>query len=317
MPILEGVRAVLAWIGRQGTRALAVSIFLGVAVPPLADYVKPHLSETVFVLLLFSYLRTDPAAFRRYLRAPALAITAALWIMVALPLLIGSAYAATGLRESWPELFTILILHIAISPITSAAAFTALIGLDVAFALLTLILANAVTPVTTVGISYLFLGTAMISPIELGLKLAFFFIASGTAAWVIRRVAGQPWIEKQKEPLDGLNVIAVFIFAIAAMGSVVPQFMADPWFALALTAYAFVLTAVLIGLTLLVFWRAGIELGLVVGFLAGCRNLGLVMAAIGSALPPVAWFYFAVVQFPIYIFPALLRPLARRMAKNR
>ena len=139
---------------------------------------------------------------------------------MALPLLIGSVYLATGLRESWPELFTILILHIAISPITSAAAFTALIGLDVAFSLLTLILANTVTPVTTLGISYLFLGTAMISPLELGLKLAFFFIASGTAAWAIRRLAGQPWIERQKEPLDGLNVIAVFVFAIAAMGSV-------------------------------------------------------------------------------------------------
>jgi hypothetical protein len=41
------------------------------------------------------------------------------------------------------------------------------------------------------------------------------------------------------------------------------------------------------------------------------------MAAIGTTLPPVAWFYFAVVQFPIYIFPALLRPLARRMAERR
>jgi BASS family bile acid:Na+ symporter len=317
MPIVKGIRAALAWLGRQGTRALAVSIFLGVAVPQLADYVKPYLSETVFVLLLFSYLRTDPAAFRRYLRAPVLAIVGALWIMVALPLLVGSIYAATGLRESWPELFTILILHIAISPITSAAAFTALIGLDVAFALLILILANAVTPVTTVGISYLFLGTAMISPVELGLKLAFFFIASGTAAWAIRRIAGQAWIERQKEPLDGLNVIAVLVFAVAAMGGVVPQFMADPWFALAMTAYAFVLTAVLIGVTVLVFMSVGIELGLVVGFLAGCRNLGLVMAAIGATLPPVAWFYFAVVQFPIYIFPAALRLLARRMAKNR
>ena len=67
MPILTGLTAALAWLGRQGTRALAVSVFFGLAVPQFAAYVKPFLGETVFVLLLFSYLRTDPAAFRRYL----------------------------------------------------------------------------------------------------------------------------------------------------------------------------------------------------------------------------------------------------------
>ena len=59
----EAPAAALAWLGRQGTRALAASVFVGLAVPPLAAYVKPYLGETVFVLLLFSYLRTDPAAF--------------------------------------------------------------------------------------------------------------------------------------------------------------------------------------------------------------------------------------------------------------
>jgi len=68
MPILMALRAALAWIGRQGTRALAVSVFFGLALPQLAAYVKPYLGETVFVLLLFSYLRTDPAAFIRYVR---------------------------------------------------------------------------------------------------------------------------------------------------------------------------------------------------------------------------------------------------------
>ena len=49
-----------------------------------------------------------------------------------------------------------------------------------------------------------------------------------------RRIAGQEWIERQKEPIDGLNVIAVFIFAIAAMESVPRHVMADPLFAVEL-----------------------------------------------------------------------------------
>ena len=317
MPILNRLTAALAWLGRQGTRALAASIFLGLAVPPLAAYVKPHLGETVFVMLLFSYLRTDPAAFRGYLRSAGLPLTAALWVMVALPLLFGAAYAFSGMREALPALYTIMILHIAITPITSSAAFAALMGLDVAFSLVALIVASAMSPVSTVAFSYLFLGTSLFSPIELGVKLFFFFAASGAVAYAIRRIAGQEWIERQREPIDGLNVIAVFIFAIAAMDRVPEYVMADPLFALKLLALIVVLTATLIGISVLVFIRIGVGRGLVVGLQAAFRNLGLVMAAIGATLPDLAWFYFALAQFPIYLMPALLKPLASRLTEKR
>src|SRR5476651_780473 len=277
MPILTGLTAALAWLGRQGTRALAVSVFFGLAVPQLAAYVKPFLGETVFVLLLFSYLRTDPAAFRRYLLAPGLTIAAALWIMVAVPLLFGTAYALSGLREGMPALYTIMILQIAITPITSSAAFAALMGLDVAFSLAALIVSNAMSPLTTVAFSYLFLGSSLFSPVELGIKLFFFFATSGAIAYAIRRIAGQAWIERQKEPIDGLNVIAVFIFAIAAMDGVPRNVMADPLFAIELLGLIIVLTCALIGLSVLVFWRAGIDRGLVIGLLAAFRNIGVVM----------------------------------------
>lgn len=317
MPILTGLTAALAWLGRQGTRALAASLFLGLAVPPLAAYVKPHLGETVFVMLLFSYLRTDPNAFRSYIRSPGLPLIAAFWVMVALPLLFGGAYALSGLREAIPALYTVMILHIAITPITSSAAFAALMGLDVAFSLVGLIIACAVSPLTTVGFSYLFLGTSLFSPIELGVKLFFFFAGSGALAYVIRRFAGQAWIERQREPIDGLNVIAVFVFAIAAMDRVPEQVMADPLFALKLMALIVVLTAALLGLSVLVFIRIGVGRGLVVGLLAAFRNLGLVMAAIGTTLPDLAWFFFALVQFPIYLMPSILKPLAGRLGEKR
>jgi BASS family bile acid:Na+ symporter len=312
MPILNGLAAILAWLGRQGTRALACSIFLGLAVPSLAAYVKPYLGETVFVLLLFSYLRTDPNAFRSYLRAPGLAIVAALWVMLALPLLFGTIYSFTGLRAV-PALYTIMILHIAIAPITSSAAFAALMGLDVALSLMTLILASAISPVTTVAFSYWFLGTSLFSPIELGIKLFLFFAASGVVAYAIRRIAGQPRIERQKDVIDGLNVLAVFAFAIAAMDGVPKMVMADPLLALELLALIVVVTCALAGVSALLFIRAGANRALVIALLAAFRNLGVVMAALGAALPHLAWLYFALAQFPIFLMPALLKPLARRL----
>jgi len=314
--IFNALRAALAWLGRQGTRALAVSLFLGLAVPPLAAYVKPYLGELVFVLLLFTYLRTDPAAFGRYLKAPGPAIIAALWVMVAIPFLFGTVYWLSGLPQTTPALYTIMILQAAISPITSAAAFAALMGLDVAFSLVTMIGSIVLAPITTVVFSYLFLGTSLFSPIELGVKLFLLFASAGALAYALRRIAGQQWIERQKEPIDGLNVIALFIFAIAAMEGVPRHVIADPVFALELLVLIFVVSFAMVGLSVLAFWHNGLERGLAIGLLAGLRNIALIMAAIGASLPDLAWFYFALVQFPIYLLPAGLRPLARRFAKR-
>ena len=310
MPILNGLIWALAWLGRQGTRALAVSVFLGLALPTIAAAVKPYLGEMVFLLLLFSYLRTDPTAFRRYLAAPGIVIAAALWVMVALPAVFGLIFAWTGLRAAMPALYTIIILHMAAAPITSSAAFAALIGLDVALSLITLIATSALSPITSGTFSYLFLGVSLISPVALGLKLFFFFAASGATAWVIRRVAGQAWIERQKDPIDGLNVLAVALFAIAAMDGVPRYATAHPLLTVELLVFITVLAALMVGLSVLAFWRVGVYRGLAIGLLAAFRNLGVVMAALGSSLPEIAWFYFALVQFPIFLLPALIKPLA-------
>ena len=258
MQILNALAAALAWLGRQGTRALAVSIFVGLTLTPLAAYVKPYLGETVFVLLLFSYLRIDPVALLRHVKSPVLAIAAALWMMVAVPLLFGVSLCAFRAAR---RVSRALHHH---DPADRHRADhlvgclrRAIIALDVEFTLLTLIICSALSPLTTVAFSYLFLGTSLFSPIDLGIKLFFFYAASGAIAFAIRRIAGQRWIERQKDHIDGLNVIAVFVFAIVAMESVPRHVMADPLFAAALLGLIVVLSCLLIGVSMLVFLRAG------------------------------------------------------------
>jgi BASS family bile acid:Na+ symporter len=47
--------------------------------------------------------------------------------------------------------------------------------------------------------------------------------------------------------------------------------------------------------------------------MASQRNMGLMLAGTGGALPDLTWLYFALSQFPIYLSPLLLQPLARRI----
>ena len=83
-----------------------------------------------------------------------------------------------------------------------------------------------------------------------------------------------------------------------------------------LTALAFALALAMIALTALVFLRAGPARAFAIGLIAGNRNIGLMLAATGFVVPDLAWLYFALVQFPIYLLPHFLKPLARPFPQN-
>jgi BASS family bile acid:Na+ symporter len=69
----------------------------------------------------------------------------------------------------------------------------------------------------------------------------------------------------------------------------------------------------LTALTTLVFLRAGIRRAFALGLAAGHRNVAVMLAASGAAMPDMVWLYFGLAQFPVYLLPYLLSPLARRI----
>ena len=89
MQLFAALAAALAWLGRQGTRAVAASLFIGVMLPPLAALLKPVFAFALFALLCLAFLRVDPVEVRRHFARPALVAAAAAWMMLATPVLIG------------------------------------------------------------------------------------------------------------------------------------------------------------------------------------------------------------------------------------
>ena len=63
----------------------------------------------------------------------------------------------------------------------------------------------------------------------------------------------------------------------------------------------------MIGMTWLAFRRHGPNQALPLAVMTSLRNMGLMLAGIGGVVPEVAWTYFAVSQFPIYMAPVILR----------
>ncbi len=307
----------LAWLGRQGTRAIAALVFIGIAIPPVGAVLKPYVTEAVFVLLVISFMRVDVAAMRGYLAKPALVIWATLWSTIAVPLLFGLGGLASGFDKSSPDLFLGLMLQAVASPMMASPALVALMGLDSTLVLITLVTSTALVPLSAPLFAWLFFGGALsLSPLTLGLKLFAILAGAILVAAAIRRLVGEAAIVRHKQLIDGFNILVLLVFVSAVMGTVAASFWAEPVRVLCLTVAAFAIFAVLLGATMLVFRKAGKERALALALMASQRNMGLMLAGTDGVLPGLTWLYFALAQFPIYLSPQLLKPLVRRL-RNR
>lgn len=316
---LQSVAAVpvkgLAWLGGQGTRAIAALVFIGVAVPPAGELLKPFVTEAIFLLLCISFIRVDIGALRDLLRRPGIVVAATAWTMLGVPLISGAGCLAAGLDTHSPDLFLALMLQAVASPMMAAPALAAVMGLDSTLALITLVTSTALVPFTAPLFAYVFFGTALtLSPLGLGLKLVAILAGSLLVAGAIRRSVGGAAIARHKAPIDGLNILVLFVFVAAVMGNVVGGFWADPLKTFELTLLAFAVFFALVGVTTLVFRIIGRERALALGLLVSQRNMGLMVAATDGVLPGTTWLYFALSQFPIYLSPQLLKPLVVRLS---
>jgi hypothetical protein len=105
----------LSWLGRQGTRAVAALVFIGIAVPWIDALLKPFVTEAIFGLLFIAFLRVNPASLRTYISRPGLVIAATVWTALVIPLLCGVGGLALGLDARAPDLFLSLMLQ-AVAP---------------------------------------------------------------------------------------------------------------------------------------------------------------------------------------------------------
>jgi hypothetical protein len=307
------VRA-LSWIGGQGARAIAALVFIGVAVPPLGELLKPYVAEAIFLLLCISFMRVDLSALRNYLRRPALVIAATAWTTLAVPAIIALAAAAVGTDAHWPDLFLALMLQAVASPMMASPALAAVMGLDATLVLVTLVTSTALVPFTAPLFAYAFLGTALkLTPLGLGLKLAAILSGSLLVALVLRWIMGVAAIQRHKLTIDGINILVLLVFVSAVMGNVAGSLFADPVLMIELGLIAFAIFFALTAVSALVFRAVGASRALAIGLMVSQRNMGLMVAATDGLLPGTTWLYFALSQFPIYLSPQLLKPIVRRL----
>lgn len=303
----------LAWLGAHSSGALASLVFLGLAVPWLGENLKNFVDEAIVLLLFVAFLRLDLNAFKTQLRSPGWIIGATLWTMLLVPLFLIVLFKTFQVDSHFDQLYPALVFQASASPLMAAPAFAAILGLDATLILITLVVSTALTPLLAPIYATLAGVELNISATTLGLKLLFILVGTAICGIAMQKYLGPAKLKQYKQELDGINVILLLVFVCAIIGNVRDPLLASPLKVLSLTLLSFAIFFALFAATYLVFKTWSKEKALSISLLVSNRNMGLLIAASGGALPELTWMYFAVAQLPIYFCPQIVKPLLKQL----
>ncbi|HEX7865376.1 MAG TPA: hypothetical protein VF555_10520 [Variovorax sp.] len=300
----------LAVLTRNGPSVLAAGVFLGLLVPALADAARPLMPVTVFIFVLGTLLRVDPATVLAVVRRPAVSVVLPLCAIVVCPVVAGFAGHALGLPPAWT---LALVLAFCAPPASGTSAVARMLGLDAAVALVATLAAMALVPFTAPLLAQWFgrdPGVA-IQPSSLALRLILLVGTAEGAAILVRRFAKER-LATHAGAIDGVVIVALLVFAVGTMAGMQRAIVDDPGLVIAAIALAF---AANVGVQCIAYLLTPgcVRTRLNVALLMGNRNVGLLWAALGAATTPAIALFFACVQLPIYLLPRVVQSLLPRL----
>jgi len=130
----------LDFIGRHATRFMFGGVLVGLALPWLADLMRPLFVPLLLIPLTLALMRLDWQAFTAYGRRPLLILAILVFLLLLCPVLMLFALKPFGLPA---PLNTAIVLMAAAPPIVSAAAISFILGLDAALAVIVIVLSTA------------------------------------------------------------------------------------------------------------------------------------------------------------------------------
>jgi len=303
----------LAFFDRHGTTLLASGLFVGLALQPVAHAIWPLLPTLVFLLTAATMLRIDWPQVIAHGRHPLRIGVLVLWALVVSPVLMAAVVQVLGVPTGLAQA---LVLWAASPPLMSLPAIALLLGLDGALALLVMVTSTFAMPLTLppllLGLMELDLGIG-IAPLML--RLAVFVGSAAALAGALRWRLGRERLARHGTEISGINVLLLVLFAVAVMDGM-PQHLVDE--PLRVLGYCVAALGASVGLqaaSFLGFGWLGRFAALTVALVGGNKNMAVVWASLSAAAAgsPDLMLYFACAQLPIYLLPAVLAPIYRRL----
>jgi len=301
----------LAILGRHGTLLMAAGIVAGLAVPPLAHVLAPTLPPLIFLLTTATMLRIDWPQVMAHARRPLRIAMVVAWTLLLTPMLMAFVVKALHLPEGLAEA---MVLWSASAPLISLPAIAFLMGLDGALALLVMVTATLLMPITLPPLVLGLIGVKLgIGILPLMARLGFFVAGAVTVAAVVRRVAGPERLKRRAMEINGINVLLLVLFALGVMDGMWQRLAQDPDSVLLYAASAMGASLALQVVSCAAFAWLDRFSSLTIGLIGGNRNMAIVWASLAGGASPDLMLFFACLQLPIYLLPAALAPIYRRL----
>ncbi len=304
---------ILTILARRATAILPFSVAIGLVFPGLAALLRPTITPLVVLILIVAMMRTDWPALRHLAARPVRVAFVMALVMVGIGLIVAPLARHLGME---PGLALAVSIMCFCPPITSAPAFAPILGLNQALCLVVAVAGLLIVPLTLPPMALLLLDLQLdISVGALMARLAG-LIGVALAVALALRWRLRDRLEDLARPIDGVGVLLLIVFAIAIFDGVTAQILADPWRVFWFVAASFGAHLAYQALAIALSLRLGRRDALTAGFLAGTRNVGLLLAALPANSEPALLLFIATAQFPIYIMPTVLRPVYARLLSH-
>ncbi len=301
----------LSLIGRFGRQTLILGLIGGLALPDLAEALRPWVGGLIIVLLIVTSMRVGAAAAFGSLDrlGPALARIAG--FQIALPLAVLAVFAASGVVGMAIPLA--LVLMLAAPSVTGAPNFAIMAGADPEPGLRFLVLGTAFFPLTALPV-LLFLETSVQGPgsgFRQAAELALAILLSVGAGFALRRLFPLVARPSSRRALDGVAAILLAVVVVGLMSAVGPVVRTAP---MTLAVWLLAAFSANFGLVLATFWlarRLGFSDPLATAIYAGNRNVALFLVVLPEAVSAPLMLFIGCYQVPMYLTPYLVSLLSR------
>lgn len=304
------------WMREYGRYLIVGGVVLGLAFPGIAAAVKGLLPALIVISLILSVAQANVRQIAKYSSKSMMVIGLLIALLVLAPALITIEAKEVLVPYGLP--ITIaegMILAALAPPMMAASGIAFLLGLDSILALVCSLVAHILCPISIALLSYYLIGPDIaLSTGDLVQRLAVFIGVGFGIGLLLRGVGISRRVEQSKNGMlafDAISVTCLALLALGLMDGVSTLAILDPQFALWAFGCGLVLNPLLQFLGASLFMKAGADVSLTVGMLAGYRNTALLIVVLAGAVDPKILVFLAIVQVPTFIMPMLSEPVLR------
>ena len=293
--------------------ALASSIVLGLAYPPIAALFAPVALPALLMVVIFSLLPFATVALGDLVSIDGSVGRVILWQQLILPAIV----VALGILARLPDqTISLLIVTACSGALFASPALAALLDLDRRKALQCMVLTTLTMPASL----YLFLTVVQGTRASLDIELYAYRVLVFLVAPFLMFLAYRPFARRiavarrvRIETFARWAVVAALaVFGIGMMNRVTGELAVNPEKIVLFFMITTVLCIFMVVLTTIVMHRYGIGDALTAAILSGFRNVGLGYALIGEMLGPDLSVYVGIGLLPVFTAPMLMRIVRAR-----